>query len=93
MGASEGVKEDYVNSMTKLLMHSEKTKRILDVTNQIIPCDLTMPICIELHLTNVCNLKCEWCIDRKVRTDKAVLPLDTLIRLLDSIQGKEMDWV
>lgn len=86
----EKPKEDYENSMKKLLLHPEKTKRILEVANDVTPCDLTMPICIELHITNLCNLNCEWCIDQKIRANKAVLPIETLIRLLDSIKGSEI---
>ena len=84
------VKDDYENSMKNLLLHPHKTKGILDVANNVSVCDMTLPICIELHITNLCNLKCQWCIDRKMRENKAVMPIDTLLRLLDSIQGSNI---
>lgn len=82
--------ENYENSMQKLLLHSQKCQGILDMLCHNTRYDKTFPVCIELHLTNLCNLNCDWCIDRKIRADQASIPLPTLIRLLDCIRGSNI---
>lgn len=60
-------------SKLKLLLNNEKVNSILDVRNGVKKMDDHFPISIELHLTDCCNLKCEWCTDKELRQNKAVL--------------------
>jgi MoaA/NifB/PqqE/SkfB family radical SAM enzyme/spore coat polysaccharide biosynthesis protein SpsF (cytidylyltransferase family) len=46
----------------KLLLFPEKIRQY-----QTAECDDTYPVVVELSLTNRCNLRCEWCSDKKLR--------------------------
>ena len=59
--------EFLVNTYKKLLINNEKTKSLLDFLEGKKRFDELMPISIELHLTNRCNLNCEWCVDKQIR--------------------------
>ena len=55
---------------TKLYdLHSNKSANIVGVCQEKIEYDSSLPICIEIHLTNKCNLLCEWCIDKHIRNN------------------------
>ncbi len=68
-------------SKLKLLLNNDKVKSILDVRNGIKKMDEYFPISVELHLTDSCNLKCEWCTDKELRQNGATLDLQVIKRL------------
>ncbi len=68
-------------SKLKLLLNNEKVNSILDVRNGVKKMDDHFPISIELHLTDCCNLKCEWCTDKELRQNKAVLDTQVIKKL------------
>ncbi|MCM1217933.1 MAG: radical SAM protein [Lachnospiraceae bacterium] len=73
--------DEFEYSKLKLLLHNEKVDSILNVRNGIKKMDEQFPISIELHLTDNCNLNCEWCTDQVLRQNKAVLDLQVIKRL------------
>ena len=79
------------NSIKKLLLHPEKCAAIMDVIEQKQDVDFLPPICIELHLTNICNLNCTWCIDKKIR-EKSLqeIPFENVIKLLDILENTKV---
>lgn len=81
---------DYENSVNKLLLHTIKCQNIMDIALNKRMYDPSLPICIELHLTNVCNLNCDWCIDKNIRCYQEEIPLPSLIRLLENIKGSNI---
>ena len=72
--------EEY--SKNKLLLHSEKVQSILSVLTMKSTCDYTYPLSVDLHLTNQCNLKCEWCIDRDINYRHDQMSKGTAIKLV-----------
>lgn len=73
--------DEFEYSKLKLLLNNEKINSILDVRNGIKKMDERFPISVELHLTDVCNLKCEWCTDKELRKNGAVMDLQMISRL------------
>jgi radical SAM protein with 4Fe4S-binding SPASM domain len=78
------------NSLTKLLLNSTKCNNLIDVAFNRRIYDPSYPISIELHLTNRCNLNCEWCVDKPIRSNRKDIPLEALIRLLDFLAEKNI---
>lgn len=73
--------DEFEYSKLKLLLNNEKVDSILAVRNGIKKMDERFPISVELHLTDNCNLNCEWCTDKKLRQNKAVLDLQVIKKL------------
>lgn len=73
--------DEFEYSKLKLLLNKEKVNSILDVRNGIKKMDEHFPISVELHLTDCCNLNCEWCTDKKLRKNKATLDLQVIEKL------------
>lgn len=73
--------DEFEYSKLKLLLNNEKVNSILDVRNGIKKMDEHFPISVELHLTDICNLKCEWCTDKELRKNGAVMDLQVIERL------------
>lgn len=73
--------DEFEYSKLKLLLNKEKVNSILDVRNGIKKMDEQFPISIELHLTDNCNLNCEWCTDKSLRRNKAVMDLQVIKKL------------
>lgn len=57
-------------SALKLLNNNQKVNSIIGVRDKQKDFDELWPISVELHLTNVCNLKCCWCTDKNLRKNK-----------------------
>ena len=72
---------EFEYSKLKLLLNMDKVHSILDVKNGVKKMDEHFPISVELHLTDRCNLNCEWCTDKKLRRNGATLDLDVIERL------------
>lgn len=73
--------DEFEYSKLKLLLNKEKVDSILNVRNGIKKMDERFPISVELHLTDYCNLNCEWCTDKILRQNKAMLDLQVIKRL------------
>lgn len=73
--------DEFEYSKLKLLLNNEKVNSILDVRNGIKKMDERFPLSVELHLTDVCNLKCEWCTDKELRKNGAVMDIQVVSRL------------
>lgn len=73
--------DEFEYSKLKLLLHKEKTDSILDVQNGRKKMDELFPISVELHLTDRCNLSCEWCTDKEIRKHGATLDPTVLQKL------------
>lgn len=73
--------DEFEYSKLKLLLNKEKVNSILDVRNGIKKMDEYFPISVELHLTDKCNLNCEWCTDKELRKNQETLALDVIERL------------
>lgn len=59
----------------KLLLNKEKIDSILEVQRGEKKLDAMFPVSAELHLTDVCNLKCEWCTDKELRRNGATMDM------------------
>ncbi|WP_294349857.1 radical SAM protein [uncultured Clostridium sp.] len=75
-------------SCNKVILHGQKCSNILKVYNKEILYDESLPISIELHLTNKCNLNCRWCVDKEIRRDRAEIKYEVLLKFLDDIKDK-----
>lgn len=75
--------DEFEYSKLKLLLNREKVDSILDVYRGKTTLDQCYPISVELHLTDLCNLKCEWCTDKELRNNSASLDLNVVERLMD----------
>lgn len=73
--------DEFEYSKLKLLLNNRKVNSILDVRNGIKKLDEQFPISIELHLTDNCNLNCEWCTDKALRKNMAAMDLQAIKRL------------
>lgn len=73
---------DFEYSKYKLLLHPEKICSIMGVLNGNKEFDEVFPISVELHLTNHCNLNCEWCTDRILRGQQGEMKTETICKLL-----------
>lgn len=65
----------------KLLLNIEKVNSIMDVAKGEKMLDADFPLSVEMHLTDICNLKCAWCTDKELRKNGATLPLKVIERL------------
>ena len=74
--------DEFEYSKLKLLLNNEKVDSILEVGSGNKEIDEQFPISVELHLTDCCNLKCEWCTDKELRNNKATLDIDLVEKLL-----------
>lgn len=79
--------DEFEYSKLKLILNQEKVESILDVRKGKKEIDECFPISIELHLTDRCNLNCEWCTDKKLRENKATLDLGVIKRLFQELGG------
>lgn len=68
-------------SKLKLLLNKEKVDSIIDVAMGKKLLDEKFPISVELHLTDQCNLNCEWCTDRELRKNMATLPVESIEKI------------
>lgn len=73
--------DEFEYSKLKLLLHKEKVNSIIDVKRGIKKMDAHFPISVELHLTDCCNLKCEWCTDKELRKNGAVMELNVIKKI------------
>lgn len=73
--------DEFEYSKLKLLLNKEKVNSILDVRSGIKKMDEKFPISVEMHLTDCCNLNCDWCTDKELRKNKATLDLQVIQRL------------
>lgn len=73
--------DEFEYSKLKLLLNKEKVNSILNVRNGIKKMDEHFPISVEIHLTDRCNLNCEWCTDKELRKNEATLDLHVIERL------------
>ncbi len=73
--------DEFEYSKLKLLLNKEKINSILDVCNGRKMLDEKFPISVEVHLTDHCNLNCEWCTDKELRKNGATLDYELLKRL------------
>lgn len=73
--------DEFEYSKMKLLLNKEKVNSILDVRNGIKNMDEKFPISVEMHLTDYCNLNCDWCTDKELRKNKATLNLEVIQKL------------
>lgn len=77
--------DEFEYNKLKLLNKGEKVDSILKVSRGEKLYDELFPISIDLHLTNACNLCCEWCTDKDLRKlgVGATLKYEKVIALLD----------
>lgn len=73
--------DEFEYSKLKLLLNNEKVSSILNVRNKIKKMDELFPISIEMHLTDNCNLNCQWCTDKELRKNKATLDVHIIEKL------------
>ena len=73
--------DEFEYSKLKLLLNIDKVNSIMDVANGKKMLDKSFPISVELHLTDLCNLKCSWCTDKELRKNKATLSLETIRKI------------
>lgn len=59
-------------SAVKLMGHPAKLSAIQDSMRGIADVDLTMPVSIELHLTDICNASCPWCVESEMRSHRTL---------------------
>ena len=62
----------------KLLNKPQKVASLFEVRDGTRDYDPLYPLSVELHLTDICNLKCAWCTDLELRQNLATLPLATV---------------
>lgn len=74
--------DDFEYSKLKLIMHKEKVDSILNLKKGVIDMDELFPISVEMHLTDCCNLKCEWCTDKELRKNGATMSYENVKSLL-----------
>ncbi len=71
----------------KLLLNIGKVNSIMDVAKGEKMLDTHFPLSVEMHLTDICNLKCSWCTDKELRKNGATLPLEVIERLFKEFGG------
>jgi len=59
----------------KLLNKPQKVASMFEVRDGTRDYDPLFPLSVELHLTDICNLRCAWCTDVELRKNLASLPL------------------
>lgn len=77
-----------INTYEKLLVNYEKSQGIIAVNSRNAVVDNTLPISVEIHLSNRCNLNCEWCVDREIRQSKKELSRDVLYKVINEFAHK-----
>jgi len=77
-------------SKFKLFLRPEKVNSILNVLTIEKEFDDLPPISVELHLTDICNLKCSWCTDSKLRKNLASIKKDNVFKLFDYFKEKDI---
>ncbi len=75
--------DEFEYDKLKLLCHMEKVKAIMGVFSGTKSFDEMMPISVELHLTDSCNLACPWCTDKDLLKKGNQLPKEVVCSLLD----------
>lgn len=78
--------DEFEYSKLKLLLNKEKVNSILEVSRRNKRYDEQFPISVELHLTDNCNLNCEWCTDKELRENRATLGLDVIKSLFEAFR-------
>ena len=73
---------EFEYSKYKLLLNYSKIKSIRDklAGDTFL---ITPPISVELHLTDICNLNCEWCTDINLRENKSTLEKNTIFAFFE----------
>lgn len=79
----ENIWNEFEYSKFKLLLNHEKVNSIFNVRNRRTAYDSLPPISVEFHLTDICNLRCSWCTDSKLREHKASMKKSTVRRAFD----------
>ena len=74
---------EFEYSKLKLLLNNRKVESIIDVYNGKKDYDELYPISVDIHLTNICNLKCSWCTDQEIMKCNATLEKDIVFSLLE----------
>lgn len=74
--------DEFEYDKLKLLCHMEKVRSIMDVSSGRKEYDGMMPISVELHLTDSCNLACPWCTDKDLLRKGNQLSKDVVLGLL-----------
>lgn len=70
--------DEFEYSKLKLLLNKEKVNSILSVQKKDKKMDERFPISVELHLTDLCNLNCQWCTDKELRNNGATLDVNVI---------------
>lgn len=74
----------------KLLNRPEKVGSIFALRDGLKEFDDAYPISVELHLTDLCNLKCPWCTDLELRENMASLSLEALDALFADLAAHDV---
>lgn len=69
-------------SKDKLMLHPQKTDLIFKVLRGEAELDTLFPISAEMHLTNRCNLSCEWCTDRDLHKISDEMSTEVICRVI-----------
>ena len=77
-------------SPLKLLLNSDKCKKIIEVADEKRLYDDSFPISIELQLINACNLNCRWCIEKKPRERDLRLNYSSLLKLVEELENSNV---
>ena len=72
---------EFEYSKHKLLLHGNKMAQIYAVLKGEREYDFYPPISIDLHLTNLCNLNCEWCTDKSLKVLKVSNKKSNILKL------------
>lgn len=73
--------DEFEYSKLKLLLNINKVNSVVDVMKGKRLLDTEFPISVELHLTDMCNLKCGWCTDKELRKNNATVNIETIEKL------------
>jgi MoaA/NifB/PqqE/SkfB family radical SAM enzyme len=75
--------DEFEYNKLKLLNKGEKVDSIIKVSQGLKAYDELFPISVDIHLTNACNLCCEWCTDKDLRQQGATLEYEKVTQLMD----------
>ncbi len=75
--------DEFEYDKLKLLCHMDKVRSVMAVSDGGNVYDDMMPISVELHLTDNCNLACPWCTDRDLLKKGNQLSKEVVYRLLE----------
>lgn len=81
--------DEFEYSKLKLLLNKEKVNSILSVQKKDKKMDERFPISVELHLTDLCNLNCQWCTDKELRNNGATLDVNVIKSLFAEFQANQ----